>query len=313
MSGELDELKRYVQFMQEREGMRSIRLSQTARRGLAKLAAAAQGGKTAEPASAPSARTASVPRSPAVLAAAANAVSSKGASEVKNVVAWTPDGPAVVDHLPVDAPPGSSKAEQLRYLAERASVCVKCPHLVARRHTVVFGVGNPEAKLMFVGEAPGEDEDLKGEPFVGRAGQLLTKMIAAMGLAREDVYIANIVKCRPDMPPNSSGNRKPTRQEMDTCVPYLRAQIDVIRPQVMVALGATAMEGLIGQAGSMGSLRGKFLEYRGTPLMPTYHPAYLLRNQANSEKRKVWEDLLKVMERLEMPISEKQRGYFLKG
>ncbi len=176
-----------------------------------------------------------------------------------------------------EAPPieisGSTKEEQLRHLAERASVCVKCPHLAARRHTVVFGVGNPDAKLMFVGEAPGEEEDLQGEPFVGRAGQLLTKMILAMGLTREQVYIANIVKCRPDMPQGSSGgNRKPTKQEMDTCVPYLRAQIDVIKPTVMVALGATAVEGLVGPVGSIGSLRGRFLEYRSTPLMPTYHP-----------------------------------------
>ena len=206
---------------------------------------------------------------------------------------------------------GSTKAEKLRHLAERAAVCVKCPHLAARRHTVVFGVGHPEAKLMFVGEAPGEEEDLRGEPFVGRAGQLLTKMIVAMGLTREQVYIANIVKCRPDMPPGASGNRKPTKQEMDTCVPYLRAQIDVIKPTVMVALGATAVEGLLGPVGTIGSLRGKFLEYRSTPLMPTYHPSYLLRNQSNTEKRKVWEDLLKVMERLEMPVTDKQRGFFL--
>jgi len=206
---------------------------------------------------------------------------------------------------------GSSKAEQLRHLAERASVCVKCPHLAARRHTVVFGVGDADARLMFIGEGPGEEEDLRGEPFVGRAGQLLTKMILAMGLSREQVYIANIVKCRPDMPPGAAGNRKPTKQEMETCVPYLRAQIEVIKPGVMVALGATAVEGLVGPVGTIGSLRGKFLEYRGTPLMPTYHPSYLLRNQSNTEKRKVWDDLLKVMDRLEMPITEKQRGFFV--
>ncbi len=165
---------------------------------------------------------------------------------------------------------------------------------------------------MFVGEAPGEEEDLQGEPFVGRAGQLLTKMIVAMGLTREQVYIANIVKCRPDMPAGASGNRKPTKVEMETCVPYLRAQIDVIQPTVMVALGATAVEGLVGPVGTIGSLRGKFLEYRGTPLMPTYHPAFLLRNPNDlGNKRKVWEDLLKVMERLEMPVSDKQRGFFL--
>ncbi len=165
---------------------------------------------------------------------------------------------------------------------------------------------------MFVGEAPGEEEDLQGEPFVGRAGQLLTKMISAMGLTREQVYIGNIVKCRPDMPPGAPGNRKPTKQEMETCAPYLRAQVEIIKPGAMVALGATAVEGLLGPIGTIGSLRGKFLEYRGIPLMPTYHPAFLLRNPNDLlNKRKVWEDLLKVMERLEMPISDKQRGFFL--
>jgi len=221
-----------------------------------------------------------------------------------------PVAPPAAEEPPIEIS-GSSKVEQLRHLAERASVCVKCPHLAARRHNVVFGVGNPDAKLMFVGEGPGEDEDLKGEPFVGRAGQLLTKMIAAMGLTREQVYIGNVLKCRPDMPPGVPGNRKPTREEMATCVPYLRAQIEVIKPSALVALGATAVEGLLGLTGSMGSLRGKFFDYRGVPVMPTYHPSYLLRNQSNTEKRKVWEDLLKVMERLEMPISEKQRAFFL--
>jgi DNA polymerase len=206
---------------------------------------------------------------------------------------------------------GSSKIEQLAHLNSRAQECAKCAHLAARRHTVVFGVGDPDAALMFVGEGPGEEEDLKGEPFVGRAGQLLTKMITAMGLTREQVYIANIVKCRPDMPEGASGNRKPTRQEMEACLPYLRAQVDVIRPRVVVALGATALEGLLNVTGSMGSLRGKFLEYRGIPLMPTYHPSYLLRNQSNTEKRKVWEDLLQVMDKLGLSITEKQRGFFL--
>jgi DNA polymerase len=313
MNEAAEAVRRYAHFLHEREGVRQVRLTKTAQRGLERLAAAVQAAPTV---SAPAVATAtpSHPSRPAPVTpprdAEPPAVKTSG---VKNVVAWTPAGPALVGELPVEPVSGSTKTEQLRYLAERASVCVKCPHLAARRHTVVFGVGHPDAKLMFVGEAPGEDEDLQGEPFVGRAGQLLTKMILAMGLRREDVYIANIVKCRPDMPPGVPGNRKPTRQEMETCVPYLRAQIEVIKPAVMVALGATAVEGLLGPVGTIGSLRGKFLEFRQTPLMPTYHPSYLLRNQSNTEKRKVWEDLLKVMERLEMPVSEKQRGFFLKG
>ena len=198
-------------------------------------------------------------------------------------------------------------------LRERALACVKCPHLASSRKNVVFGVGSIDAQLMFVGEAPGADEDEQGEPFVGKAGQLLTKIIQATGLSRADVYIANILKCRPDTPGQSAGNRKPTSDEMATCIPYLHEQIDLIRPKVIVALGATAVEGLLGKTLGITKLRGTWKTYRGTPLMPTYHPAYLLRNQAMSEKRKVWEDMLAVMEKLEMPISEKQRNYFLKA
>jgi uracil-DNA glycosylase len=203
------------------------------------------------------------------------------------------------------------KAAAFAALRERALACVKCPHLASSRKNVVFGVGSIDAQLMFVGEAPGADEDEQGEPFVGKAGQLLTKIIQATGLSRADVYIANILKCRPDTPGQSAGNRKPTSDEMATCIPYLHEQIDLIRPRVIVALGATAVEGLLGKTLGITKLRGTWKTYRGTPLMPTYHPAYLLRNQAMSEKRKVWEDMLAVMEKLEMPISEKQRNFFL--
>jgi uracil-DNA glycosylase len=218
-----------------------------------------------------------------------------------------PAAPAVV---PTRASP--EKAAALAEVRERAMQCMKCAHLASTRKNVVFGVGNPDAQLMFVGEAPGADEDIQGEPFVGAAGQLLTKMIQAMGLTRDQVYIANILKCRPDMPAGSSGNRKPTPEEMQTCIPYLHEQIDVIQPKVLVALGGTAVEGLLQKSG-ITKLRGQWHTYRGIPLMPTYHPAYLLRNQAMSEKRKVWEDLLAVMEKLELPITPKQRGYFLKS
>jgi len=204
-----------------------------------------------------------------------------------------------------------SKADLLVPVRERVRVCTKCPHLASSRTQTVFGVGNPDAELMFIGEAPGVDEDKQGEPFVGRAGQLLTRIIETMGLAREKVYIANILKCRPDTSPGSFGNRPPTPREMQTCRPYLVEQIDIIRPKVLVALGAVAVEGLLGTRGTMRELRGRWHSYNGTPLMITYHPAYLLRNQAPSEKRKVWEDMLQVLERLEKPITEKQRSYFL--
>lgn len=214
---------------------------------------------------------------------------------------------------PADGLTPEARAAAFADLRRRALACVKCAHLVAARRNVVFGVGSPDAELMFVGEAPGADEDEQGEPFVGKAGQLLTRIIQAMGLSRETVYIGNILKCRPDTPGQLSGNRKPTPEEMQTCLPFLQEQIDLIRPKVLVALGATAVEGLLGKTAGITRLRGHWQTYRGIPLMPTYHPAYLLRNQSNSEKRKVWEDMLQVMEKLGLPISEKQRNYFLKA
>ncbi len=221
---------------------------------------------------------------------------------------------SAADNLPASAPlDPQAKAVAFAALRERALACVKCAHLASSRKNVAFGVGSIDAQLMFVGEAPGADEDEQGEPFVGKAGQLLTKIIQATGLSRADVYIANILKCRPDTPGQSAGNRKPTSDEMAACIPYLHEQIDLIRPRVIVALGATAVDGLLGKTLGITKLRGTWKTYRGTPLMPTYHPAYLLRNQAMSEKRKVWEDMLAVMEKLEMPISEKQRRFFLKA
>ena len=208
-------------------------------------------------------------------------------------------------------PQALEKIASLNAIRERVRVCTKCAHLACSRTQTVFGVGNPDADLMFIGEAPGADEDQQGEPFVGRAGQLLTRILKAMNFEREEVYIANILKCRPDTPPGRFGNRPPTPTEMQTCRPYLVEQIEVIQPSVLVALGAVAVEGLLGTRGTMRQLRGRWHTYNGVPLMITYHPAYLLRNQAPSEKRKVWEDMLQVLERLERPISERQRNYFL--
>jgi len=212
--------------------------------------------------------------------------------------------------VPADA---AAKKAALDALRPPVLACRKCAHLAASRRNVVFGVGDPAARLMFVGEAPGEDEDVQGEPFVGRAGQLLTRIIQAMGLRREDVYIGNILKCRPDTPSQASGNRKPTPSEMATCLPYLLEQIRIIGPEVIVALGGTAVEGLFGKTAGITRIRGQWMEFQGVPVMPTYHPAYLLRNQSHSEKRKVWEDMLQVMERLSLPITAKQRDYFLKA
>jgi len=205
----------------------------------------------------------------------------------------------------------TDRDQRIAKLREKVLVCTKCSHLAEFRNTVVFGVGNPSADLMFVGEAPGADEDLRGEPFVGRAGELLTRIIETMGFQRSDVYIANVLKCRPDMPKGSSGNRQPTPEEMQTCLPYLRDQIEIIQPKVMVALGGVAMRGLFGTAEPMKSLRGRWHSFGNIPVMATFHPSYLLRNQALTEKRKVWEDMLQVLERLEAPISPRQRNFFL--
>src|SRR6267154_5131237 len=203
-------------------------------------------------------------------------------------------------------------AQALVAIREDIGDCTRCRLHKQGRKQIVFGVGNPHAELMFIGEAPGADEDVQGEPFVGKAGQLLTKIIQTAGLSRESVYIANILKCRPDTPGESAGNRKPTPEEMQTCIPYLHEQIDLIQPKVLVALGATAVEGLLGKTIGITKLRGQWRSYRNIPLMPTYHPADLLRNQALSEKRRVWEDMLAVMEKIGAPISEKQRNFFLR-
>ena len=184
---------------------------------------------------------------------------------------------------------------------------------------MVFATGNPDAQIMFVGEAPGADEEKQGEPFVGVAGQLLTRVIKAMGLERSDVYITNICKFRPitdDGRPQGSRNRQPTGVEMNSCIEYVLEEIAIIQPKVIVALGKTAAEGLLQRDVAITRLRGLWLEYQGIPLMPTFHPSYLKRKEddgdeaANAEKRKHWEDMLQVMERLALPISEKQRGFF---
>ncbi len=234
-----------------------------------------------------------------------------------DIPADIPAAPAAPLPAPTGGAPTSPKILPTREwtlatLRAAALACTECPHLVRSRTQVVFGVGNPEADLMFVGEAPGAEEDHQGEPFVGKAGQLLTKIIQTMGFSRETVYIGNVLKCRPDMPAGESGNRKPKSDEMATCLPWLEKQIELIRPKVLVALGATAVEGLLKETRPMGQLRGHWLDYKGIPVMATYHPAYLLRNQSLTEKRKVWEDMLLVMDRLGAPISEKQRGFFLK-
>ena len=202
------------------------------------------------------------------------------------------DGMAVAD-----------KAAELEKIAEEVRKCCKCPLGSSRTHAVP-GEGNPNARIMFVGEAPGADEDAQGRPFVGRAGQLLDKIIEACGLKRQDVFIGNVLKCRPPE------NRDPRAEEIIACLPYLQRQIEIIQPEVIVALGAHAARTLLNTAESIGQLRGRFHEYYpglGRPpikLMATYHTAYLLRNYSQENRRRVWEDMKKVLVELGLPVPE---------
>ena len=185
----------------------------------------------------------------------------------------------------------TTPAEALAIVRAEIGDCVRCKLHALGRRQIVFGVGNPDAVLMFVGEAPGADEDIQGIPFVGRAGQLLTKIIEAINLSRNDVYIANVIKCRPP------GNRNPEQDEVDTCEPFLFQQIDVIKPKVIVALGTFAARALLRTLDPISRLRGRVYDYRGAKLIPTFHPAFLLRNPAS--KREVWEDMKLVRKLLE--------------
>ena len=203
------------------------------------------------------------------------------------------DGSAAQSTPPAQRPPRKARQEGndtlLAELGNVASACQLC-RLAGTRTNVVYGVGNPSADLMFIGEAPGRDEDLKGEPFVGKAGQLLTDIIKAMQLTREQVYIANVIKCRPPE------NRNPEPDELDACRPYIRRQVQLIQPRVIVTLGRFALAGLTEKVYSITAVRGHWLEYEGVKLMPTYHPAYLLRTP--TAKKDVWADMKKVMAEL---------------
>jgi uracil-DNA glycosylase family 4 len=234
-----------------------------------------------------------------------------------------PAGPPMPP-APVIELPAGDKQTRWNYLRDLVLNDKTCLAHVHSGKKIVFGVGDLDAAIMFVGEAPGGDEEDLGEPFVGRAGQLLNKMIKAMGLERGQVYIGNILNWRPEMgirnPDGSqTGNRPPTAQEMEYCLPFIRAQIAIIQPKVIVALGKTAVDGLLGadRFKSMGAARGSWHTYADTPLRASYHPSYLLRQEgltsaaARKIKRDAWEDMLAVMEKAGVAISDKQQKYFL--
>ncbi|MCL2625657.1 MAG: uracil-DNA glycosylase [Cystobacterineae bacterium] len=208
--------------------------------------------------------------------------------QAKPVVQETPRG--LSERAPPVPPTTPMSLEEIR---AQMGDCRRCK-LCERRTQIVFGTGNPQAELVFVGEGPGADEDLKGIPFVGRAGQLLTKMIEAMRFSRDEVYICNVVKCRPP------DNRNPEPDEIAACQGFLRAQLAAVKPKVLVALGKFAVQTLLAESTPITKLRGRWREYEGIPLMPTYHPAYLLRNPV--EKKNAWLDLQSVMQRLGKPL-----------
>ena len=228
-------------------------------------------------------------------------VAELGQAPVRSIRSRLPFDPAqgLRETAPTAAP--SANPAALATIETQAKACVKCSELARCRQHGVFGVGRPRAELMFIGEAPGQDEDRQGEPFVGRAGQLLTKIIEAMGFSRGEVYICNVLKCRPPE------NRTPLPDEVQNCLPFLLAQIEAIQPKVIVGLGATAMRALLDVQLGITKLRGHWYQFRSTPIMPTFHPAYLLRNPP--AKREVWEDMQEVVKKLgrELPPASRAK------
>lgn len=267
---------------------------------------------SAAAASEPSTRTAGTPRTtePPTAPVAPKAPSRSPVVAPKTEVSAFPPPPEV-------ALPAGDKQVRWTALLKQVTEDPVCRSHVRSGKKVVLGVGNLDAKIFFCGEAPGAEEEEQGEPFVGPAGQLLTKMIQGMGLSRKDVYIGNIMNWRPELPVGADGvqigNRPPTGDEMAYCLPYLKAQLEVVNPEVIVALGSTAAQGLLG-AGTfktLGEIRSQWKQFAGKPVMVTYHPSYILRNPTNRSKRAIWEDLMKVMERVGLAVSDKQRSFFL--
>ena len=206
---------------------------------------------------------------------------------------------------------GKTAAEKIASLAAIAKTWQPAQALGSLRDIMVFSTGNPEADFMLVGEAPGFQEEQKREPFVGPAGEKLNQILKTMGLAREKVYISNVCKFRPATRNQTTNNRKPSPEEMATSLPFVKAEIDIVKPSVILALGGSAAQGLLGSDKPVGQLRESWHQFQGIPLRVTYHPSYLLRQEDGlGEKRKVWEDMLAIMEKLGLPISEKQRSFF---
>ena len=289
---------------EEARGVTHVHLDEEAKELLRDLHRRARGGKVP---------AASVAAGPAAAAApdlsstpTAHSAEASRAGKVSAPLAAPPAPERVV----IATPAGGSAAEKIAALAAQAENWAPARKLGTLRGTMVFSIGNPEADLMFVGEAPGYQEEQQREPFVGPAGQKLDDIIKAMGLSRSQVYISNIVKFRPAIPGQTTNNRKPTAEEMSSCMSFIRAEVEIVKPRCIIALGGSAGEGLLGLGGSVTAMRGKWHEFNGTPVRVTYHPSYLLRSNSVRDMRAVWEDMLEDMEKLDMSISDIQRGYF---
>lgn len=303
----LEELKR-----QRAEGVRHLYMEDSTLKNLADLfegtkdSKVSQGSLPEPPITPPSISYTSKERKPSPETKEKNTVS----PVAENVEAPLSPNPAFANPPCISLPKGS-KEEQWAWLKDRVLNCEVCQGELNPEAKTVFGVGNLDADLFFCGEAPGAEEEMAGKPFVGPAGELLDRIISAMGLSRGSVYIGNVVNFRPRHE-RSYGNRPPSLEEINFCLPYLRAQLEIVKPKVLIALGKTAMDGLLGPDSKrrLGQMRGNWQEYNGVPMMVTYHPSYLLHNPSKSSKRKVWEDMLLVMEKLKLSISDKQRGFF---
>jgi uracil-DNA glycosylase family 4 len=275
---------------EQARGVTHVHLDEGAREGLRELFSRAKTGGVAPPVqSAPSAVKEESPRMEMPVAESTPAVVSAA--------------------LAVE---GGTRAEQLDSLRRQAENWAPATSLGSLRETMVFATGNPESRVMLIGEAPGYQEEREGKPFVGDSGQKLNDILKAMGLSREEAYLSYIVKFRPATPRQTTNNRKPTAEEMAACLPFIRAEIGIVKPQCIIALGETAAAGLLGLDGTVASMRETWHAFEGTPVRVSYHPSHLLQTTGgNQTKRQLWEDMLAVMEKLGLPISEKQRGFFL--
>ena len=287
----LEELKR-----QKAAGLRRVSVSDEAVATLKALA----GAPVATPASAATAKPAPLPATAVSRPSAPLPIAPKPA-----VVATTP----VIADAPIFTLPAGTKAERMQALRQLVDTCVETKKHLTGSHRALLGHGSLDAKVVFVGEAPSLEEMEAGKAFAGASGELLQKILGAAAISPADYYLAPVMVWRPE-PPTQYGKRPPTARELAFNLPYLRAQVDVVAPRIVVALGAQAFEALHGRTPSITQARGQWFDLSGVPLMPTYHPNYLLHNPSASAKRAVWEDFLLVMEKLGLPISEKQRGFF---